>query len=157
MANIDHRDESRDIGALLAASLKGMLFGIAAALLLSLALTAAALAFADPNSVIGAFAYTALGIGAMICGLAAVRADLSHSLTAALIGGGGYVLVLWLVSLIMRNGGETVPLLWTLIAYAACVIASLIGGLLSRGRRVHIGEGKKSPAALVRRRLGAKR
>lgn len=157
MANTDHRDESHDIGALLLSGLKGTLIGVASVVVLALILTAAALAFPDPDSVVGAFAYAALGIGALACGIAAVRADAARSIVGAVIGGVGYVLILWLVSLFMRDGAETMPPALTAVAYAVCVIASMLGGLIARGRRIRIGEGKNSPTALMRKQLGARR
>lgn len=155
LKNIKSNDESYTLGGLLLAALRGVLFGIGGAALLALIMTAAALMTKDPDKLIGILAYAALLAGALICGITALRADENHSIAASLIGGAGYVLILWLISLFFR--GDTVspvPSVWMAVGYAVCVLTALVGGLLARPRRMRVGEGKNSPAAQIRRQLG---
>lgn len=154
MTNDIRRDESAGIVSMLLAALKGMLVGAAAIIILSLISSAVALLFADPNAAVGVLAYVALGIGAISSGFGAVMSDEERSLFSAVLSGAMIVLVMWFVSLFMRGEGGGVPWVWTALVYAACVLLSLLGGFIGRGRRVRVGEGKNSPTALMRKRLG---
>ena len=155
LKNISSKDESYTLGGLLLAAFRGVLFGIGGAALLALVMTAVALMTKDPDKLVGILAYAALLIGAFVCGVTALRSDENHSIAAPLIGGAGYVLVLWLVSLFFRGDTVTpVPPIWMAVGYAVCVLISLVGGLIARPRRMRVGEGKNSPAAQIRRQLG---
>lgn len=154
MVKRDYRDESCGIGELLLASLKGTLLGIAVLIGLSLIMTAVSLGLGDPMSALNVLAYAALGIGAFACGMASFKWDSQQSLLTSVIGGAMYVLILWLISLFIPRTGESMPAVWTAVAYAACVIVSLIGGLMAKPRRERFGEGRKSPAAVMRKQLG---
>lgn len=154
MATKNCRDESFTIGTLLFASLKGALLGIAVLLGMSIIMTAVSLGFADPMSAVNVLSYMALGIGALVCGIAALKWDAEQSLLASVIGGAMYVLILWIVSLFVPRGEVSMPAVWTAVAYAACVIVSLVGGLVARPRRERFGEGRKSPTAVMRKQLG---
>lgn len=149
------RDESVGSAAFLGAAFRGMLCGIGTAVGLALILSAAALAQEDPDSVIVIFAYASLLLGALICGLASMRSDRGHGMLTPLVGGAGYVLVLWLVSLFFRaNAENAVPPIGMALGYLGCLAVALAGGLIVRPRRGRVNPAKGNPTALVRKQLG---
>ncbi|MBQ8551552.1 MAG: TIGR04086 family membrane protein [Clostridia bacterium] len=149
------RDESAGSAAFLGAALRGVLIGIGTAAVLTLILSAVALAQEDPDRFTGIFAYAALFIGALACGLASMKLDREHGMISPLIGGAGYVLVLWLVSLFFRaDAVNAVSPLAMSLGYLGCIAAALAGGLIGRPKRVRIDTAKKNPTALVRKQLG---
>ena len=131
------------------------LIGAASAFLASLGLSGAALMMDDPKRFTAIFAYAALFVGAFVCGISAVKLDLQRSMLSSLVGGVGYVLLLWLISLAMRARAEhPVTPLFMLAMYICCVLVSLLGGLSGRGRKTYVDANKKNPTALMRRQLG---
>ncbi len=148
-------NESFGSAAFIGAALRGMLIGIGTAAALALILSAVALAQEDPDSVIGMFAYASLFAGAFVCGLASMKSDCEHGMISPLVGGAGYVLVLWLISLFFRGNAENaVPPLGMALGYLGCLAVALAGGLIGRPRRGRIDSAKKNPTALVRKQLG---
>lgn len=143
------------LGSMLMSGLKGMIFGVLLALVLSLVFTAISLAFGDPRAAADLLSYVVLGASSLCVGIVAVRSDSEHRLTSALIGGIMYVLLLFVISLFMSADG-TSPILRTIVWMLSIGIC-LLGGVIGRGRRVRVGEGKNSPTALARRRLAARK
>lgn len=149
------RDESRGGTDFLWAALRASLIGAFAAMMLALAFSAAALAMTDPDKFVGIFGYAALFLGAVISGIVSVKLDSGRSLLTSLVGGAGYVLVLWLVSLFFRAAAENAvsPLAMALI-YIGCIAVSMLGGLMGRGKKWKIGSSKNNPTDIVRKQLG---
>ncbi len=149
------RDESRGGTEFLWAALRASLIGTFAAVLLALIFSAAALAMTDPDKLVGVFGYAALFWGAALTGIVSVKLDSGRSLLAALVGGVGYVLILWLISLFFRAAAENAvsPLIMALM-YAGCIAVSMLGGLMGRGKKRKIGASKNNPTDIVRKQLG---
>lgn len=155
MLNTKPKDESAGVKELLFASLRGTLIGIAATLLSSLIMTAVALMTKDPEGLIGIFALASLVVGSLLGGITANKADTEQRLGSSLVSGGGYVIILWLVSLFFRadTPEPTSPLL-AVVVYLGCIAVSLLGGIVARPKQTRIKEGKSNAAARLRRQLG---
>ncbi len=155
LINTKQKDEAAGVKELLTASLRGTLASAALALLLTLVLTAVALMTKNPDSLIHVFAYAVLAITSLIGGITASKADSGQRLGASLIGGYGYVLVMWLLSLFFRSdtAGSVSPLL-TVSVYIGCIALSLVGGIIAKPKQTRIKEGKNSVTARLRRQLG---
>ncbi len=149
------RDESRGGTDFLWAALRASLIGTFAAVLLALIFSAAALAMTDPDKLVGAFGYAALFLGAVISGIVSVKLDSGRGLLTSLVGGAGYVLILWLISLFFRAAAENAvsPLAMVLI-YIGCAAVSVVGGFMGRGKKRKIGASKNNPTDIVRKQLG---
>lgn len=151
----NHGGDSSLMPMIARSALRGMIAGIILTVLLLLLLSAIALSLEDPDTVTGAFAYAALALGSLVSGIAAGSGDSEHRIPASALGGVGYVLFLWLVSLFFRAEAQNaVSPVYTLLCYIGCVAVSLIGGTVTRPRRVRTNGGKRSPTALLRGRLG---
>ncbi|MBE6611903.1 MAG: TIGR04086 family membrane protein [Ruminococcaceae bacterium] len=157
MANTNKKDEPAGLSGLAASVIRGTAAGIAAAVLSALTLSAAAMAAADPDSLIGWMAMAALMFGALISGIVSVRCDPGRSIGTGIVSGGAYVLILWLISLFFRGSAEHPPTpLMLAVWYALTLVCAVLGALMGRGRGRRIGEGKHSPTALARRQLRRK-
>ncbi len=141
---------------MLFSALKGMVVGVLVTLVLSLIFTAIALAFDDPKSVVDLLSYAALAISALFVGIIAVKSDGEHRVTASLIGGIMYVILLFIISLFMSGEGVPSPILRA-VAWALSIGVCMLGGLMGKGRRVRVGEGKNSPTELARRKLAKRK
>ena len=137
-------DES-GLWELLKPSLIGTLSGILTSAAWALIMPLVLARLKDPDSFIAPAALAALYIGALVSGIAVRR----HGAVSALISGGGFVLCLWLLSFTL-SGGESVGFIMKLLGYALCIAVSLLGAAVGKGRRSHIGEGKKSPTTRLR-------
>jgi len=143
------KPDNSDIPTIILRSLKGTLTGICITAVLALILPAVILRFDDPDSITAPLAYVTLALGALSCGIAVRK----HGAVPSLISGVGFVICLWLVSAASGTDGGGIGLLWKLIGYACCIGISVLGGTVGKGKKRHPGEGKKSPAALLRRQL----
>ncbi len=153
LTNPKTRDDSPSLGGMFFAPLKGMLIGIGITALLCLVFTAVALMGKDPDRLIGFFAYAALFVGSMTCGILAVKSDTQQRLFSGIIGVVGYVLVIWLLSLFFRDdAAEVLPPVWMAAGYLGCILTAFIGALIAKPKRTHIKDGS-STAAQMRRRL----
>ena len=121
--------------------------GVAAALVLALIMTCAALSARDPAALLLPLSMATLIIGAVVSGALSGR-----------LGGALYVLVFWVISLFFRgDAGKECGVLRMLLGYSGCLLAAFLGGLaVSRGERqkgkVSVRSGAKSPAAMARER-----
>lgn len=138
-------------------ALKGALISVGSAVLMSLVCCAIALAFADPRQIAALFSMVVLAASSFIGGVFAMRLSGGQRFLAPAVSGGLYVLILWLLSFILKTDGDAVFSLWQLFSYVGCVLLSLFGGFIARKRRVRIGDGAKNPAALMRKKISAKK
>ncbi len=153
LTNPKTRDDSPSIGGMFFAPLRGMLIGIGITALLSLVFTVVALMTKDPDSLIGLFAYAALFVGSMTCGILSVKSDSEQRLFSGLIGGIGYVLVIWLLSLFFRaDTAEAMSPVWMTVGYLGCILTAFIGALIAKPKRTNIKDGNNM-AAQMRRQL----
>ena len=149
------RDESFRGTDFLWASFRASLIGTFAAAVLALAFSAAALAVTDPDGLVGILGYAALFLGAVVSGIASVKLDSERRMLTSFVGGAGYVLILWLVSLFLRADAAnpvTPPVM--ALMYAGCIAAATLGGLMGRGRKRRVGASKNNPTDIVRKQLG---
>ncbi|MBQ8509293.1 MAG: TIGR04086 family membrane protein [Clostridia bacterium] len=157
MANTSDRSSPDELGGLFAGVARGCICGLIVVIALTLILTAVSLSMEDPDRLLRAFALTALFVGAAVSGFASAKFARENGLLAGLLGGVLYVLIVWLISVFFRGSADeesVMPPLWMALGYGICLAASLFGGLLGRGRRMKVGEGRKNPAAMARRQLG---
>ena len=153
MTNTKSKDEASPIGGMLFSALKGALVGIGTSSLLALIFTAVALMTRDPDRLIGIFAYAVLFISSLAGGISSVKADSEQRLLSAFLGGTGYVLILWLLSLFFRaDTAEPLPPILMASGYAGCIAAAFIGALIAKPRRMRIKDGS-NVTAQVRRQL----
>ncbi len=145
------------VGLVLMAGVKGMVVGIISTLVLVAVFTGVSLVFGEPRKIADMLSYVALLLAALGVGISAVRFDGGHRLTSALVGGCMYALLMLAVSLFISTDGGAAAMLLKLGVWAAFVGVCVLGGVIGKGRRVRIGEGKNSPTALARRRLAAKK
>ncbi len=141
---------------MLFSALKGMVVGVLVTLVLSLIFTAIALAFDDPKSVVDLLSYATLAISALFVGIIAVKSDGEHRVTASLIGGIMYVILLFIISLFMSGEGVPSPILRVLV-WALSIGVCILGGAIGKGRRTRVGDGKNSPTELARRKLAKRK
>ena len=129
--------------------------GVAAALVLALIRTCAALSARDPAALLLPLSMAALIIGAVVSG---ALSSVGGGAVSGLLGGALYVLVFWVISLFFRgDAGKECGVLRMLLGYSGCLLAAFLGGLaVSRGERqkgkVSVRSGAKSPAAMARER-----
>ena len=150
MAYNQKTDES-GLPKLIARSLLSSLVGIVISAALALILSAVLVKLKDPASYITPLAYAALFIGCLSCGFAVRKLGT----LASLISGIGYVLCLWLASMLLKDvNSEPVGLISKLLAYTVCVAVTFLGAMLGKRRKNHVRDGKNSPTASLRRQLG---
>ena len=153
LTNTKSRDEASPLGEMIFAALKGTLVGIGTSALLSLILTAIALMTKDPDKLIGIFAYAALFISALACGISSVKSDSEQRLLTAILGSAGYVLIVWLLSLFFRaDTAEPLPPVWMTVGYVGCIITAFLGALIAKPKRMRVRDGS-NVSAQVRRQL----
>lgn len=143
-------DES-GLPKLIARALIGSLAGLCVSALLALILSAILVNAKDPGSLITPLAYGVLLIGSLSCGIAVRRLPK----LAAVVSGVGYVLCLWLTSLLVSAGdADSSGLALKLAGYSLCVVISFLGAVMGKRKGKRIKEGKNSPTAALRRQLG---
>lgn len=136
--------------------LRGSLIGALAALLSALIFTLVAFQNEDPEKLIGGLAYAALAIGAIAAGAFSEKEGMNPVL-AAFLSGGGYALIIWLVSIPFRADGESgMPPIISLLIYLGCAAASALFGFLLKRRPAKLTSMRRSPAAAVRKQLGGR-
>ncbi len=150
-------DESPIIWRLLLSALKGLPIGAAAVLVLALIAAGIMLTLDDPMSSMGIFGFAILYVGAFVSALVPAAFEREYSIAAALMGGVFYLLLDFIVSLFLRNGGADLSLPCVLIGCGGCIVLSLVAGLIMRPRAMRVRTGSKSPAAMARGRLGKRR
>ncbi len=149
------RNKSAEKNGFLWAACRGSIIGALTSFVAVLVLSGAALLMEDPKKLITAFAYGALLVGAFVGGFSSAKLDKDRSAVSAFMGGVGYVLLLWLVSLAFRaNAMYPVTPIFMILAYIGCTAVSFIGGLAVRGKRGGVKFSRKNPTTLVRGQLG---
>ena len=146
--------ESGQLLSLLWVSAKGLLFGIVTIILLALIISAVLVGMTDPMSVVGYFAFAILFIGAFVSTLISALSYREHTVSAALISGTMYGLVIFILSLFLKNENSVSASADMLVGYGGCAVIALLSGLITKNRERREQIGRKSPAALMRERAG---
>lgn len=130
--------------------------GLAAAMVSALIFCGIAMALPDPDAAVGLLAPASMLIGAAVSGIAASVMTGGAGYGAA--SGAMYTLIIWLVSLFLKDcraeGGGAAALIGYIAAVALSFAAgAIVSGVKGKKNTVRVREGGKSPATLARQRL----